>query len=403
MPAAAKSSAVRSQPPRPRVAVVTSEIGVRSEVWMLRQLAAFTRVDPVLFGWADAVAGMTLPDGLEVHHFKQGYTRSPSALQKAARRLGLAAGYLPSAADSRHIRSTLTDARIDAVLCHFAWNAIPVVAALDGALPTVVQVHGRDVSTLLDQPGYARALAHILPRIDHVAAVGSFQLDRLKPLGLTPRHSVIPCGAPTSLFGCNPPPVRAPGTPIRFVSVGRISPEKGFEQTLAAFEILHASHPASELVLVGAGPAEARLDLAIAHSPAGAAVRRTGYLAPGPLAELLATCHVLVQHSRQVDGWIEGFGVMLTEAGAAGLALVASRFGGIPDQVKDGINGLLFPPEDIPAQAAAMLALATDEPRRQLLGTTARAIAQGFDSNLMAARIEDRLLDSIANPVARRA
>lgn len=380
----------------PRVAVITTELGVRSEVWILRQLAAFTRVQPVLFGWADAENPLPMPSGLEVRRFSQGNTRKPGRLQRLCRRLGLAAGYLPDAATRRAIPGELAEARIDAVLCHFAWNAIPVAGALDGALPIVAQVHGRDVSALLEQPAYRAALRRTLPRIDHLVAVGSFQLRRLQSLGLRPEHSLIPCGAPTALFGRNPLPQRLPGQPIRFISVGRVSHEKGVLESLRAFELLHAQHPASELVFVGHGPAEAELAAAIAASPAAGAVRRTGYMSPEQLAALLASCHVLLQHSREIGGWIEGFGVTLTEGGAAGLPLVASSSGGIPDQVHDGVNGFLFQQGDIESQAGAMARLATDEPLRLRMGAAAREVAQGYDADLMAIRIEDILLAQLA-------
>lgn len=379
-----------------RVAVITTEIGIRSEVWVLRQLAAFTRVQPVLFGWTAAAESLPLPEGLETRLFAMGDTRTPDLAGRIGRRLGLARGYLPSAATRTHIRQSLQDAQVDAVLCHFAWNAIPITAALDGSLPVIAQVHGRDVSTLLATPSYRRALSRVLYRIDYLAAVGRFQLDRLAPLGLPPAYGVIPCGAPTHLFGASYIPQRTREAAIRFISVGRISHEKGVAQTLAAFETVHAAHPASELIYIGEGPAEAELDHAISRSPAAAAVHRAGYQSPEALAQLLATAHVLVQHSREVGGWVEGFGVMLTEGGAAGLPLVASRFGGIPDQVQDGVNGLLFPPENVEAQAAAMLRLATDEALRLRMGTEARRIAAGFDSSLLATRIEDELLAAMA-------
>lgn len=379
-----------------RVAVITSEIGIRSEVWILRQLQAFTRLEPVLFGWSRASDGLKLPDGLEIRQFDLGDTRTPHLQARISRRLGLAGGYLPDSATRRSIRRTLEAANVDVVLCHFAWNAIPVAAAIGDGLPLVVHVHGRDVSKLLEQPAYRAALKPALARADHLIAVGSFQLENLKRLGLRDEHSLIPCGAPTELFGAAPAPVREEGQPIRFVSVGRISHEKGVLQTLRAFELLHRSYPQSELVFVGAGPADAELDAAIAASPAAGAVRRTGYLTPEELARLLATCHAQLQHSREVDGWVEGFGVTLTEGGASGLPLIASRSGGIPDQLQDGVNGLLFAVDDVEAQARAMLELAGDEPLRQRMGLAAREIAIGFDAGRMATKVEDLLIEQIA-------
>ena len=385
---------------RPRLAVITTEIGIRSEVWMLRQLAAFTRVEPLLFGWTTAAAPLPLPPGLEWQHFTAGDPRAPTAAQRIARRLGLASGHLPGPAVRQLLWQQLAAARVDAVLCHFAWNAIPIVASVAGRLPVFAQVHGRDVSQLMARASYCRALERTLPRLDLLAAVGRFQIDRLRPLGLPPAWTVIPCGAPTALFGAAPLPERAAGQPIRFASVGRISSEKGVRESLSAFEMVVASGQDAELVYVGEGPDAAALDAAIAASPARARITRLGYVAPEALAGVLAGCHVLVQHSRTGNGWIEGFGVTLTEAGAAGLALVASNSGGIPDQVTDGHNGFLFDEGDIVAQAAAMQRLAADEGLRRRMGAAARTVALGFDATAMALKLEDAMLAAIARRAA---
>ncbi|MFN3592710.1 MAG: glycosyltransferase, partial [Thermaurantiacus sp.] len=85
----------------------------------------------------------------------------------------------------------------------------------------------------------------------------------------------------------------------------------------------------------------------------------------------------------------------LTEAGAAGLALVASNIGGIPDQLAHERNGLLFPEGDVAAQAEAMLRLARDEPLRARMGAEAREVARGFDAARMSARLEGVLMGKL--------
>ena len=82
----------------------------------------------------------------------------------------------------------------------------------------------------------------------------------------------------------------------------------------------------------------------------------------------------------------------LSEAGAAGLPLVASRFGGIVDQVIDGENGILFRPGDIKAQARAIIDLAHNENYRYTMGATARDFASKFDSDMQIQKLEHLVL-----------
>jgi glycosyltransferase involved in cell wall biosynthesis len=97
-----------------------------------------------------------------------------------------------------------------------------------------------------------------------------------------------------------------------------------------------------------------------------------------------------------VGGWVEGFGVTLTEAGAAGLPLIASASGGLRDQIEQGTNGFLFPQGDIAAQADLMRRLAADPELRSRLGAAARDMARRFDAHLMAQTLEEEILDLIA-------
>lgn len=381
---------------RPRVGVVNWTFGSPSEVWMLRQITEFTRITPVLFTWRIISGGAPIPPGVEVHMFDTPFAFAPTIRDRTLARLGLGLTQRPSAAQRADIAGALLGARLDAVLCHFAWTAMRVAPALNGALPVVCQCHGRDVSVQLQWAGYRKALAATLPQLDHVVTVGSFQAPRLRALSPTPPITVNPCGAPVALFGRGPLPERAPGAPIRFLSVGRHSHEKGVLESLRAFEIVAETDPLAEMVFVGDGPQGAALRAAVAASPAAARIRVAGVLAQEAVAAEMRAAHVLLQHSREVDGWVEGFGVTVAEGGATGLPIVASRTGGIVDQIEDGVNGFLFDPDDVVAQAAAMRRLAADEPARRRMGAAARRMAMDFDSARLTARLEDVVLNAIA-------
>jgi starch synthase len=70
--------------------------------------------------------------------------------------------------------------------------------------------------------------------------------------------------------------------------------------------------------------------------------------------------------------WQEAFGLTITEAMASGCATVASRVGGIPEIIDDGVSGLLFPAGDVEALATALRLLLTDPVRRHRLGEAGR-------------------------------
>ena len=379
---------------RPRIGIVMTELGIHSEIWAMRQIEHFERIEPVLFAWSireDA----EIPEGVETHLFSTPFSRPTDWLTRLGWRLGTPSSVLPPKSGIEDVRRTLLSADLDGIFAHFAWNAMRVAAAVGERLPIVSQVHGRDVSKFLSNRAYRNALARTLPRLHHVAAVGSCQIVEIAPLGLG-SHSIIPCGSPFGIFSQGPLPERSAGEPIRFLSVGRIAAEKGVLDTLAAFEKVVQLHPNAEWTCTGAGDQLDLLRERAARSPAADRIRIPGRIPEDEKIRLLQTSHVFLQHSRSIGGWIEGFGVSLTEAGGAGLPLIATRIGGIVDQVQDGVNGFLHPEADIDAQAKAMLRLAEDEPLRRRMGAEARRIAETFDSRRLSLQLEDRILEAVA-------
>ncbi|MGH9475589.1 MAG: glycosyltransferase [Terriglobales bacterium] len=156
------------------------------------------------------------------------------------------------------------------------------------------------------------------------------------------------------------------------LSVGRLSKEKGHADLIAAFARwqLHAPSPAS-LVIVGGGPEKPALERAARAQGMGNRVVFTGQqtdLAPFySLARLL----VLPSHS-------EGSPNVLLEAMAAGLPIVATRVGGVPEIVTEGSEALLVPSQDPEALAAAMQRLAEDDSLRRQLSARATLTAARY-------------------------
>ncbi|WP_167766884.1 glycosyltransferase [Jannaschia formosa] len=366
-------------------------LGMPSEVWALRQIEGFDALAPILVGW-EAEPDATLPQ-LEQRRVAAPFPPSGGLARRVAARAGLAWGRAPNRSEASAIRDALRGT--DAALCHFGWTAMAVAAAMPRSYPVIWHMHGRDASVSLRWPGYRAGLRRHLRHAALLVTVGAHQLERLAPFGLPDRRVVLPCGAPLALFAAGPLPVQDDGR-VRFASVGRLSPEKGMEETLAAFERIAPDLPGAELVLIGGGPLAGTLAARAAAGPAAGRVRLTGPLPPAGVAAELARAHVYLQHSREIGGSVEGFGVTLAEAAAVGLPLLASATGGLIDQIVEGENGHLFPAGDVAAQAALMHALAADPARRARLGEGARRLAVRFDSAVQARRLQAEILAALA-------
>lgn len=151
-----------------------------------------------------------------------------------------------------------------------------------------------------------------------------------------------------------PPDVPLAGCAARFRK------EKGQHVLLDALPLLHESIPDCHLVLAGDGPDRQLLEQRAAELKVAGKVRFAGFIDDIPL--FLRALSVLV-----IPSLSEGFSFAAAEAMAAGCPVVASRVGGLPEVVEDGVTGLLVPPGDAPALAAAAGKLLTDESLREKL------------------------------------
>ncbi len=155
-------------------------------------------------------------------------------------------------------------------------------------------------------------------------------------------------------------------------TVGRLQVAKGLDVLLNSFASVRQRHPNSRLLLIGDGPVRSQLEGQAAQLQIDDAVTFLGDRDDVP--ELLHTMDIFVLASR----W-EGFGIVLAEAMAAGVAVVATAVGGIPEVVKDGESGLLVPPDNVPALASAICRLMDDNDlRTRLAGAGALRVRSKF-------------------------
>jgi glycosyltransferase involved in cell wall biosynthesis len=169
---------------------------------------------------------------------------------------------------------------------------------------------------------------------------------------------------------------RSPGAEVELLAVGSIVPRKGYDVLMTAL----ASLPDLAWRLTVAGdlsrsPQTAQaLNAAIVQGGLAGRITFTGAVAPERLQQYYAAADLFVLPSR-----FEGYGMAFAEAIAHGLPVVATTAGAIPETVPPGA-GVLVPPDDPKALAAALRRLIADASARDRLATGARVAATAFPS-----------------------
>lgn len=158
------------------------------------------------------------------------------------------------------------------------------------------------------------------------------------------------------------PPTRdeETGEAIRLLSVGRLEEQKGFDIAIQAMEPVARASNARLLI---AGDGEQRRLLADRVTDLGLTDRVSLLGNRSDVHELMLNADILIHPAR----W-EGFGLVLLEAMRAGLPVVATKIGAIPEVVADGVTGLLVPPNDPDKLAAAAIELIRNPARRREMG-----------------------------------
>jgi glycosyltransferase involved in cell wall biosynthesis len=198
-----------------------------------------------------------------------------------------------------------------------------------------------------------------------VVVASSFTHRTLVENGVVPEKIVInPYGVDLNEFSPRPGP--RPPRPLRFLFVGLLGARKGVPLLLQAWQSL----PTTDAELWLAGP------LASSHArlvPQLRGLRLVGKVPHRELPELLRQCDVLVFPS-----YFEGFGLVLLEALAAGLPIIATEATAAPDLINDSIEGLIVPTGDPEALREALLRLITSPDDLAAMSLAARRCAERY-------------------------
>lgn len=290
----------------------------------------------------------------------------------------------------------LRRAKVDHIHAHFATHPATCagIASKITGIPFSFTAHAYDIY------GVAPKLRNdTLPwKIQHATQVfvvskyGEELLCQRFPHAADRIHTVY-VGIPIDFFSEEPLP---PDDKIRLLCAAQFGEKKGIDTLLEACVLLKDQGLLFELRVYGDGPLRPMIEDQILRTGLADQVSLGGPIPQEEVARQMKRCHVFVMPCRQTQaGDMDGIPTVFMEAMATGRPVISCPISGIPELVRDGKTGLLVPPDNPSALAAAIARLACDDTLRIRLGQQARALVeQQHDQHLNA----QLLLELITSP-----
>ncbi|MCX7592014.1 MAG: glycosyltransferase [Kiritimatiellae bacterium] len=283
---------------------------------------------------------------------------------------------------ARRLAGLIREHEISLVHCH-GGAALPYAAlacGLSGRRPLLHTVHRSDGDPVASNPIKAKM---VLAPVDLVVGVSEaasaafcnandFPTNRT----MTIYNGIDPTRFSPGLGGtCDG--YKPVGRPV-IGTVANLSYDKDHGILIRAFAEILSSYPAARLVIVGDGPWASHARALVAELGVGAHVDFLGFR--GDVPALLRTFDVFAYPTTT-----EGFGLALVEAMAAGVPVVASNVGGVPEVVTNGVTGLLVEFGDVEAFRAEIVRLLNDRALcRRLVAAAEKAVSSRFTVRRMA-------------------
>ncbi|HUI98775.1 MAG TPA: glycosyltransferase family 4 protein [Usitatibacter sp.] len=323
----------------------------------------------------------TLADDFELVHFEAG---------SEGRREGAIGRWLRLLASPFALAASIVLQRVSIVHVNTAMNARAywrdlaylLVAKALGAR-AVWQVHGGSLPRrfFAGRPALTRFLRWTLELPDLLVVLARSELEAYREFLPGRAVAMLP-----NAVDCRPfsllPIVRCPAdAPLQLVYIGRLAREKGLYEALQGMRLAHELGVDARLAIAGGGPEEGRLKR-YAHA-LGISTRVTfaGPVFGADKVRLLEGAHAML-----LPSYAEGLPYALLESMAAGVPLIATPVGAIPDVMTDGIHGILVPPRDGKAIAEALAALSGDRERISWMSRACRRrIRAAFSIDRLAA------------------
>lgn len=269
----------------------------------------------------------------------------------------------------REVAEHLVRLGADVLCCNgYKPDVIGWRAARLAGVPVLAVAHGWTAATL--KVRINEAVDRLVMRwMDRVVCVSEAQAQRVRHAGVHPQRIVVIRNAIDIEAFARPDPASrhemqgwfdTPRTHI-VAAAGRLSPEKGFDLFVASAAQVVKRDPGAGFVLFGDGPLRPALARQIETSGLAGTFVLAGFRSD--VARFLPCCDVIA-----LSSWTEGLPVIVLEALAAAVPVVATAVGGTPEVIRPNLDGLLIPPGHPDALADGILAVLRDDAQRRRMG-----------------------------------
>lgn len=219
--------------------------------------------------------------------------------------------------------------------------------------PLVVTFHGYDFTTLPRKQG-ADMYQRLFATVDALTVNSDYTRQSIEKLG-APSAKIhrLPVGLDPAEFPFRERTLK-PGERIRILSVGRLVAIKGHEYSIRAVAQLCGQYPSLAYDIVGDGPLRPQLQKLIAELRMESNVLLRGAQGGSEVKRMMGEAHIFMLNSVNIEGDQEGQGLVLQEAQASGLPVIATEHGAFPEGLVVGKSGFLVPERDVNALAGRL-------------------------------------------------
>ena len=223
----------------------------------------------------------------------------------------------------------------------------------------------------------------IFTRADIIQTISRYLADWAREMDYRKRVEVIPNGVDVKKFTVDVQSRALDKENITLITTSRLVEKNGIKDIINALKFL----PNVKLKILGAGPLESELKLLAT----GWSVEFVGYVSQDEIPKYLNEADLFVRPSLS-----EGMGNSFIEAMAAGLPVIATQVGGIPDFLKDGETGLFCEANNPKSIAKQVQRLIADEPlRNKLIANAKKMVEEKYDWNLVAREMKTKVFDKV--------
>jgi len=323
-------------------------------VELIRRLAKQGHTFDVFVGDSTEIAS-TLPVNVTVHPVR--YPKIPNLC-----------GISYIVVSPNHIKKILRGKKVDLLWAKQVFPQGVVAALLAGYLKKPLYMTAQNPFKHLWPKALRPLVSFALRKADVVACVSQYSKEQAKKLGAR-RTVIIPNGVDTIKFKVKSENLKM-RKKIRIITTSSLIPRNGLDTLIDAVALLPKRFDWG-LVIAGDGPEEDNLKLQMKKYKLEKKIKLLGRVENRKIPTLLASADLFVRLSRK-----EGFGVSFLEAMAAGVPIIATSIGGIPDFVIDGKTGMLVAP-DHPYEAAQSMKRVLEDPElRGRLTRNARTLVK---------------------------